>query len=114
MRLNRFLGINERRLSAERKPDERAHLPFGSRGRRRQQPDRKNQARRPHYRTNRFKNNRANGDNVTSPFRGEYSFTRPSLFAIRMTVSPRAGNMIISDEDAFSAMPNCHTTFSPL
>ena len=47
--------------------------------------DGKYQTRRAHHRTNKFKNSRANGDKVTSPFSGEYRFTRPSLFAIRMT-----------------------------
>ena len=42
----------------------------------------------------------ANGDSVMSPFAGEYSFTSPSLFAIRINISPRTGSVIISDDDA--------------
>ena len=78
------------------------------------QPQGNCQPPRAHYRTKRFKNSLANGDSVTSPLAGEYSFTRPSLFAIKINVRPRAGNVIINDEDASSDMPNCHTTFSPL
>src|SRR5215813_8961790 len=41
-------------------------------------------------------------------------FTRPVLFAVRIIVTLRAGSVTNIDDDPFSPVPNCQTTYSLL
>src|SRR5438309_88473 len=68
------------------------------------------QARNDRYRAKIPRKTLAKGDTVTSPELSANGFTSPSLFATTISVIPRDGTVTTIDDEAFSLIPNCHTT----
>src|SRR5581483_4726950 len=120
VRRNRLVLADEGRRAAERKADERPQLPFGGCRRRNDQQEADNQQPEAtrwaglHYRANKPRNTRANGDTVTSPAVSAKGFTRPSLFATMMSVMPFDGMLTSMEDEAFSLTPNCQIIGFPL
>src|ERR1700730_7184054 len=113
--------VQQRRATPERHTQVRSYLPFGRRLCRTGHQKRQRQKCDPHQSCvsydpgeNSRRNRRPNGETVRSPAPSPNVFTRPLLFESRISVSPRAGSMTKSDDEAFSLTPNCQTTGSPL
>ena len=79
-----------------------------------QDQTRTTQARNDRYRAKIPRKTLANGEAVTSPELSAKGFTRPSLFATRISVMPRDGTVNTIEDEAFSPIPNCHTIVLPL